>query len=179
MKIIDYYLESLIGYDKDVIKETNVAGAVILRVNEEGTKSVLLIKRSHDDHWPNIWEFPRGGVRPKEKILQGLKREVREETGLDIDVIEYIDKYEYLADKGRRKSTQYNYLCKMIDQKQKVKLSKEHEEYKWTQSFGQVELLIPAEMKKTVSKVLNNEDQIINYPKTKEVIEETQKRWLN
>jgi mutator protein MutT len=180
MKMFEFYLESLIGYDKDVIKEVNVSGAVILRTNDEGTNSVLLIKRSEDDHFPNHWEFPRGRCDKgdKHKLVQCLKREVKEETGLDIIPIKYIDKFEYIADKGTRKSTQYNYLCKMKDINQEVKLSKEHDEFKWVESFGEVEIIINwNELKKTISHVLNQDQQIVNYPKTKEVIEETQKKW--
>ena len=56
-------------------------------------------------------------------------------------------------------------------------MSKEHQDYKWVQSVGEVELMVPSEMKKTISKVLNKDEKIVNYPDTKQVIGETQKRW--
>jgi mutator protein MutT len=170
--------EFLLGQDKDVIKEVNVTGAVILRPGENAC-SVLLIQRSHDDHFPDVWEFPRGKCDKgdKNQLNKCLKREVKEETGLDIDVVKYIDKYEYIADHGTRKSTQYNFLCRLSNPNQKIKLSKEHQNYKWVQTIGEVELLIPSELKKTISKVLNIDNQIVNYPETKEVINETQKVW--
>ena len=174
------YLEFLIGQDKDVKKQVNISGAVILKPNEEGTDSVLLIQRAHNDNWPDVWEFPRGKCDKGDKNnLKGcMKREVKEEVGLDVDIIEYIDKYDYLAEKGTRKSTQYNFLCRMKDPKQKIKLSKEHQNYKWVMTVGETELLVPAEMKKTISKVLNQDEKILNPPKnSKEVIEETQQRW--
>jgi len=173
------YHEFLIGQDSEVIKEVNVAGAVIIKTNEEGTKSILIIQRSKDDHWPLIHEFPRGKCDKGDKnnLKKCLKREVKEETGLDVEVIKYIDKYEYIADEGKRKSTQYNYLCIMKNPKQKIKLSKEHQDYRWVSSVGEIELLTPSEMKKTISKVLNLDYQIVNYPKNDEVIEETQNNW--
>jgi len=171
--------EFLIGQDKDVIKKINVAGAVILKPGD-GPCSVLLIQRSHNDNWPDVWEFPRGKMNKNESFIKTtLKREVKEETGLDIDIINYIDKYEYIADHGKRKSTQYNFLCRLTNPNQKVKLSKEHQNYKWVSSVGEVELLVPSEMKKTISKVLNTDNQIVNYPETKEVINETQQKWKN
>ena len=175
------YQEFLIGQDSEVVKEINVAGAVIVKTNEEGTKSVLIIQRAADDHWPSIHEFPRGKCDKgdQDKLHKCLKREVKEETGLDIDIIKYIDKYEYLADQGTRKSTQYNYLCTMKNPNEKIKLSKEHQDYKWVSSVGEIELLTPSEMKKTISRVLNRDYQIVNYPKTDEVIEETQNTWYN
>jgi 8-oxo-dGTP diphosphatase len=173
------YQEFLIGQEDLVEKEVNVTGAVILKNNDEGTQSVLLIQRSRDDHWPNVWEFCRGKCDrgDKNKLKECLKREVKEEVGLDIEIIEFIDKYEYIADKGKRKSTQFNFLCKMIDPNQKIKLSSEHQDYRWVDSVGECELLIPSEMKKTISKVLNQDEKIVIYPKIKEVIGETQQRW--
>lgn len=173
------YQEFLIGQDSKVVKEINVAGAVIVKENDEGTKSVLLILRAHDDHFPDVWEYPRGKCDKgdKNKLRDCLEREVREETGLDINIIKYIDKYEYIADEGARKSTQYNYLCTVKNVNQKIKLSKEHQDFRWVSSVGEVELLVPSEMKKTISQVLNKDYQIVNYPKTDEVIEETQNNW--
>lgn len=174
------YQEALMGQEEKIEKEINVAGSVILKVNDEGTKSVLLIQRSHEDNWPDVWEFPRGKCDKgdQNKLTKCMKREVKEEVGLDVEVLNYIDKYEYIADHGTRKSTQFNFLCKLTNPKQEIKLSKEHQDYRWVQSVGEVELMVPSEMKKTISKVLNKDEQIVNYPETKQVIGETQKRWL-
>ena len=173
------YQEFLMGQNDLVEKEINVAGAVSIKNNEEGTQSVLLIQRSKKDHWPNVWEFPRGKCDKgdKNKLEECLKREVKEETGLDVEIIEFIDKYEYIADRGKRKSTQYNFLCRMKNPNQKIKLSFEHQDYRWITAVGEVELLVPSEMKKTISKVLNQDEKIVVYPKTKEVIGETQRGW--
>jgi len=174
------YQEFLMGQEDLVEKEINVAGAVILKINDEGTKSVLLIQRSKTDKWKLIFEFPRGKCDKgdQNKLTKCMKREVKEEVGLDVEVLDYIDKYEYIADHGTRKSTQFNFLCKLTNPKQEIKLSKEHQDYRWVQSVGEVELMVPSEMKKTISKVLNKDEQIVNYPETKQVIGETQKRWL-
>lgn len=175
------YQEFLIGQEDKIEKEVNVAGAIIIKPNDENTNSVLLIQRSHEDNWPDVWEFPRGKCDKHDEndVKECMKREVKEETGLDVDIIKYIDKYEYLADKGTRRSTQFNFLCKLSNPNQKIKLSKEHQNYKWVYSVGEVELLVPSEMKKTISKVLNNDEKIITYPKTKMVIGENKKRNKN
>jgi len=173
------FQEFLVGQEDTVKKEVNVSGAVIIKTNDEGRDSVLLIQRSSDDHFPLHWETPRGKCDKgdKYKLIQCLKREVKEETGLDIIPIKYINKFEYLADEGTRKSTQYNFLCKLKNPKQEIKLSKEHQDYKWISSVSESELLCLPEIKKLISHVLNQDQQIVNYPKTKEVIEETQKKW--
>ncbi len=140
-----------------------VSGAVILRKNYEDQWEVLLIQRSSDDNWPFVWEFPRGKCVVDKTLNDCLMREVKEETGLDIVLKKFIDKYEYVVIDENRRSIQYNFLCSMKDSDQEVVLSYEHDDYKWVSSVGQVELLVPNEMKRTISKVLNLSDQIVNY----------------
>ena len=133
-----------------------VAAAMIFKKFEDGEK-LLLIRRSKTDSWGMTWEFPRGKCDKGDKTLRDcLAREVKEETGLDIIVIRYIDKFKYVADKGKRISTQYNFLCKVKDENQKVKLSFEHDGYKWITSAGEIELLVPPEMKRIISQVFDN-----------------------
>jgi len=43
---------------------------------------VLLVRQVRD-----LWVIPGGGVEPGETILEGLKRELKEETGLNIEPI--------------------------------------------------------------------------------------------
>jgi 8-oxo-dGTP diphosphatase len=170
MNIVDIYLESLINNNEKVIKKVKVAGAIIIKKGDNDEDMILLIQRAKEDNWPMVWEYPRGKLKKGESNIQGLKREVKEETGLDIEVIKYIDKYTYIADEGKRESTQYNYLCKMKNPNQKIKLSFEHDDYQWVTQFGLIELLCSDEMKKTISRVFNVDTQIVNYPERDEEI---------
>lgn len=151
---LKHFLETLIGYDKDVEKEIDVSGAVIFKRGEQGEIIFLLIKRSETDlGWPNQWEIPRGKCdkSPKEKIDSCLKREVKEEVGVTIKVLSYLDKYTYVADKGTRRSTQYNFLCSLDPPEQEIKLSKEHSEYQWVTTIGETDLYInPRELRDTL-----------------------------
>lgn len=162
--------------DKQYIKnKVNVAGAVITKLGDKGEKLVLLIQRSVKDHWPLHWEIPRGKCddTPAETTIVCLKREVKEETGLDVIPTVFIDKFTYLAASGTRESTQYNYLCKMKDPNQKVVLSKEHQDYKWITSVGEAELMTQPETKKTISKVLDVDERLVDYPTNKFTDDET------
>ena len=159
-------LESIISDEKDVEKVINAAAAVISRIGDGKRPEILLIQRAEDDHWPLHWEFPRGKCDkpPGENLIHCLKREVKEETGLDIIPIEKIDVHEYLADEGKRKTFCHNYLCMLKNPNQSVKLSKEHDAFKWITEFGEVELMVMPEQKKTLEKVFHNDRSIVSYP---------------
>jgi len=54
---------------------------VVLYSKKGKTKKYLLLKRKL--HWAG-WEFPKGGIKGKESEINAVKREVREETGLEV-----------------------------------------------------------------------------------------------
>jgi len=136
------------------IKKVNVAGGVIYSEGDNGEYKILVIQRAEKDHWPHYWEFPRGkcDAGPNESLIHCLKREVKEEAGIDVIPEKFIDKFSYTADEGKRLSTQHNFLCKMKDPNQKIKLSFEHQDFGYIMTPSQGELLLLPEMKKTIIK---------------------------
>jgi len=158
--------ESLIGSEDEVERTLDVASALIMRVDENNRKYILLLQRASDDHWPNVWEFPRGKCDKPigESLIHCVKREIKEETGLDIYPVRKVDVYEYIADHGRRKTICHVFLCKMKDQNQKVKLSKEHQDYQWVGEGGEVEMMLMPDQKNILLKFLNRERAIVSYP---------------
>ena len=59
---------------------THRVGAFAIIMDEEGR---VLISRRTDSGWYNL---PGGGVEPHEAVPEGVVREVREETGLEVDL---------------------------------------------------------------------------------------------
>lgn len=144
------------------------AGGVILRIGDGKQKEVLLIQRSKTDPlMPHQWEFPRG--RCDRKIDRSLRdcmvREIKEETGLDVKPIQFIDKTKHVKNGGEEISYCYNYACKMLDPQQEIRLSREHDGYKWVTEVGEVELMVSPEQKNTIQKVLNRDRTIVSYPR--------------
>ncbi len=167
MKLYEKYLNELWSDDENIKVHMNVAAGVISRIDPNGGEHyILLIRRSKTDTWGMTWEVPRGkcDFGPNESLEHCCKREIKEETGLDIEIVHLIDKFDYIADKGTRKSTQHNFLCRMKNPNQKIKLSKEHDDYKWISSVGEAELMLNPELKKTISKVLDLDQRIVDYP---------------
>jgi len=158
--------EALIGDEDKVERHIDVASGVIVKRDDNNTQLALLVQRAAEDHWPNVWEFPRGKCDKPigESILKCAKREIKEETGLDITPDRLIDRYEYLADHGKRKSTCHVFICSMDDPSQQIKLSKEHQMGKWVSEAGITELMLMPDQKRILTKVLNSERKIMNYP---------------
>ena len=102
-----------------------VVGAVICR---DGL--VLLLKRRAGDFMDGLVELPSGTVDGGEAILDALKKEVREETGLEIDDIDsFIGTFDYTSGSGKR-TRQLNFL--MHVDKREIRLNpEEHTESYW------------------------------------------------
>lgn len=64
---------------------------------------VLLCHRKDYD----LWNLPGGGLKPGEFILDGVKREVKEETGLEVEVLKLIGVY----DKPEEKDIVFSFFC--------------------------------------------------------------------
>ena len=84
----------------------------------------LLLKRINP---PKIWVPPGGRLYKNEHPEQGLLREVNEETGLRITIIQPVT--TWFGTFGKDKLLSIDYLC--INPLGQFQLSKEHEQYKW------------------------------------------------
>ena len=62
-----------------------VAAGVIFRDSR-----VLITQRRKDDHLGGLWEFPGGKREPSESYEDCLRRELREELGIEVEVGEVL-----------------------------------------------------------------------------------------
>lgn len=69
-----------------------VTAAIIKRENR-----VLIAERAPGENLSGQWEFPGGKIEPGETPQECLKREIREELEVDIDVLDFFGEsiYEY------------------------------------------------------------------------------------
>ena len=90
---------------------------------------LLILKREPKEvHLPNIWEPPGGRINPGEDPIEGVKRETKEETGLDIEIIHPLNIRHFTRQDGQI-ITMIIFLCK--PKTNQVALSKEHVEHDW------------------------------------------------
>lgn len=96
-------------------------------VDNEG--QLLIVKRADDDpHRPGMWEIPGGRLNPGEDPSLGLRREVKEETNLLVEVLDPLA-VSHFAREDKQIITLITFVCKPISGK--VKISEEHSDYKW------------------------------------------------
>ncbi|MBI3033140.1 NUDIX domain-containing protein [Candidatus Woesearchaeota archaeon] len=103
-------------------------GAVILNEKNE----VLLMKRGKACRskvgW---WSIPGGAVEFFEKIEDALKREVKEEVGLDIEIIKTLCLTEYFNKEEGQHWVSPQYLCKIMSGTIENKEPEKCEEIAW------------------------------------------------
>jgi 8-oxo-dGTP diphosphatase len=71
----------------ETVPAVRAAVAVVLRPSAFGGVWALISHRLPDAHLPDLWEFPGGKIHPGESGAECVRREVREETGLLVEVL--------------------------------------------------------------------------------------------
>jgi 8-oxo-dGTP pyrophosphatase MutT (NUDIX family) len=113
---------------KKVVQKVVLGGVVI------GKDAKFLIMQRHDneDIYPGLWELPSGKKEELEEAESSLIREIKEEAGVDVEILLPVSVFNYQIEKPDelRDSTQINFLVK-IKEGQEVKISDEHQAYAW------------------------------------------------
>jgi len=135
--------------DKRIVQKVVVA-AVIIKDNK-----ILVVQRNKNEAiFPNMWELPSGRKEFLESTTSSLVRETKEETGLDVEIIVPLFVFDYQVEKDGevRDSTQINFLVKLLDQNQEVKLSLEHQDFAWVRVEEIDDYNFTAATKKVISR---------------------------
>ena len=109
---------------------SNLIEAHIFR-ERNGKLEFLLLKRSPEQYYPNIWQMVTGKIKENEAAFNTALREIEEETGLVPEkfwVAPTVNSF-YAPDK--------DYICLLpvfaakVNSDSEIKISKEHTEHKW------------------------------------------------
>ena len=112
---------------------------------------ILLIRRSEKDElFPETIDLPGGRLREGETSETGLAREVKEETGLEIEIIKATRRWTLSEKEVKLRGT--TFYCKHL--KGKVKLSKEHQGHEWVRPEEILEGDYPEWLKEEIKKAL-------------------------
>jgi phosphoglycolate phosphatase len=101
-------------------------GALIFNASDE-----VLIVRTHK--WSNLWGIPGGKIKWGEPSEDALRREIREETDLEIGDIEFVLVQDCIHSKEFYRDAHFillNYTCRCIGEPH-VRLNEEAREFRW------------------------------------------------
>ena len=89
-------MENLLKPGRDFIG----VGVFALILNEKGEVILTKARRSEKkgEDYEGIWSMPGGTLEFGETCEEGLRREIREELGIDIDDIRLLDYNDYIRD---------------------------------------------------------------------------------
>jgi nucleoside triphosphatase len=124
-------------------------GALI--VNEEGR---ILLAKSHK--WFDKYTLPGGHIEVGESMVDAVKREVKEEVGLDVDVVEMLLVQEAIFAPEFYKKKHFvfiDFYCKSKDQKVKVDQT-EIQDYIWVYPGAAYKLKLDSFTRKTLDRYL-------------------------
>lgn len=105
-------------------------GALILNDKKEA----LFVKRAKTENFmPGQWELPGGGSDFGEIPENALKREIKEECGISVEVLNPLTVKTYFIENNQENIQRIEiiFYCKMIDKNQKITLSPEHSDFKF------------------------------------------------
>lgn len=121
--------------------------------NEAG--KLLIVKKSPQEQIDaGLWTIPGGKIYPQEHILDGLKREVLEEVGLEISFPQWIGEDVFQSQNAMFHAE--HFLCKSATSV--VRLEQKLTEYKWIAGLDEIAPLPFAEnIKKRVIEIFSKE----------------------
>ncbi|MFH1770265.1 MAG: NUDIX domain-containing protein [archaeon] len=107
--------------------------AVVGVVEYQG-KFLLIERCSDDEHYSNTWAFPGGRVEIGETVVEALRREIEEETNLElIDEAAFLNTFKFEDKVG---------LAFLLRAKSdKVKVCEDITNYKWVESVEEMQKL--------------------------------------
>ena len=148
---------------------SNLIEAHIFRIRN-GELEFLLLKRSPEQYYPNLWQMVSGKIKEKETASETALREIKEETNLIPEkfwVAPTVNSF-YAPDK--------DYICLLpvfaakVNYDDIVSISKEHTEFKWVNSEDAKQLLAWDGQRKSVDVIVDyvlNRNSFLNFVELK------------
>lgn len=134
-------------------------GALIMHSK---TKKILVTKRDGTDFQKGAWEFIYGRIDQFEELEAGLRREVMEETGINDLKIKKLQRVWHFH-RGKIPTADneiygFTFICET--ETEKVKLSREHNQYKWVTPKQALELIKIDGIKKDIELLIKNSQKL-------------------
>jgi 8-oxo-dGTP diphosphatase len=112
---------------------------------------ILVVRRSSaEPYLTGFYELPGGKVEFGDHPEESLEREFMEEVNLKVIALHPYRVFTYISDNGNRHTVELVYLVKLDDDVKNVKLSEEHDDFKWISADEVDSLKMSDEIKKNI-----------------------------
>ncbi len=112
---------------------------------------VLVLKRSQKENFlPDFFELPGGKINFGENPIDALVREIKEETNLDIKVVCPYSVFSYVSSDNQRHTVDIQFIAMIKSDVKNLKLSSEHDLYRWIKKEELENLHVSDLMKKAI-----------------------------
>ncbi len=101
-------------------------GAFILNENNE-----LLLQQRIKSPEAGFWSIPGGRLEMFETFESAVKREVKEETGVDIEVIDELGICDHIIESEQKHWVSPSFLCKITKGEPKIMEPTKHADMQW------------------------------------------------
>jgi len=93
-------------------------------------KYLLLFKSESEDIAPSEWDIPGGRVKFGEDLKEALKREIKEETGIEVASDDFFPIKTWSMRKTEFQLVGIDFLC-ALKERTEIKVSAEHTKGEW------------------------------------------------
>jgi len=108
---------------------------------KRGKAEYLMLKRSAKVVFPGMWQCVVGTLDPGEEILKGMKRELKEETGLVPRKMWWLESSAVAYRPKMDRLLPVAFFAAEVGAEAKVRLSEEHVAYKWVPFLTALKML--------------------------------------
>lgn len=107
-------------------------GVAVKGIIRRDGKILVLRRAANEEHKPNIWETVGGRIDEGEVPEEALRREILEETNLEVEIEEPFNIFNFKRDTGEF-IVGITFLCDWVSGEVQVS-EEEHSEFKWIES---------------------------------------------
>lgn len=124
-----------VSHDSEVLEigQQVITACAFIHQKLNGVEKVFLPRRAATKKFlPSVYELPGGHIDFGEEIIEGLKREIKEEFGMSINVGDPFHVFTYKNEVKGSHSIEVVYFATFVDSVEKITLNPEdHSEYQW------------------------------------------------
>lgn len=131
---------------------------------EKGGEVLIVKRHSNEAHHAGIWTVPTGRLEKGEDAISGVKREVKEEVGLEIAVLHPFSVWKIIRDDTGEEVIGISFLAKWLAGE--VRLHPEElMDYKWIEPYKLLEIETLEGVKNEFKEYLELRDKLFSNPK--------------